>query len=130
MRLLRLAKGSWEVLAACDEQGSCQTLDFLESLEGGSAHGAFMLALLRGRVATHGPPRGLLSKQLQDEIYEFRHGQVRVLWFYDEGRVVVCTHAIWKQEQKLPTTEVKRAVELRRRYLDAKKRGTLLVETP
>jgi len=124
MKLLRLAREKWDVLAVCDEDWTCQVVEFLLGLEGKSRSGEKMLHLLRQRVASAGPPRNIeISKELEDGIFEFRRGQVRVLWFYDAGRVVVCTHGIWKQEQKLPKREIRKAKDIRTRYWRAKSVG-------
>ena len=68
-----------------------------------------MLVLLES-VAAAGPPRNTdVSHQLRGEVYEFIQGRLRVLWFYDVGRVVVCSHGLVKQSRKTPPAEIERA---------------------
>lgn len=92
-----------------------------------------MLALLRQQLPTSGPPHNEeVSKQLEGDIYEFRKTPrrgpaLRVLWFYDEGRIVVCTHGFWKTTQRTPAAEIEKAKRLRKDYLHAKRTNSLRI---
>jgi phage-related protein len=84
-----------------------------------------MLRLLE-RVAEIGPPRNTdISHQLGDGLWEFIQGRLRVLWFYDEGRIVVCSHGFVKKSQKTPRPELERAKQNRERYQWARRKGEL-----
>lgn len=84
-----------------------------------------MLKLL-DRVAQLGPPRNPeTSKKLSAEIFELRFGHLRVLWFYAERRIVVCSHGFIKRSQKTPAGELARAERSCREYRLAKSAGTL-----
>lgn len=61
-------------------------------------------------------------------IYEFIKGQIRVLWFEDEGKVIVCTHAFLKKSPKTPKTEIEKARSIKTRYQNAKAQGRLKIE--
>lgn len=71
-----------------------------------------------------------LFKKLNDFIWEFRtlyNSQAyRLFSFWDkiEGNeiLVVATHGIIKKTQKTPTKEIRKAEEIRRQYLDNKKK--------
>lgn len=71
-----------------------------------------------------------LFKKLNDFIWEFRtlfNGKAyRLFSFWDktEGKetLVVATHGILKKTQKTPSKEIKRAEEIRKQYLDYKKK--------
>lgn len=129
MRLEVVRSGLWQVLAVCTERGSCPLLEFLSGLEGCLAgDGRRMLALL-ARVAEQGPPRNTeVSHQVGDAIWELIQGRLRVLWFYDVGRVVVCSHGFVKRTRKTPARELDLARASRARYLQARERR--LIETP
>lgn len=49
-------------------------------------------------------------------IWQIRSGDLRLLFFYDEGRVVVCSHGFVKTSAKTPSREQERAVEAWTRY--------------
>lgn len=51
-----------------------------------------------------------------------------MFWFYDEGRVVVCTHGIVKKSQKTPKQAIEHAKQAREAYFAAKQRGALNIE--
>lgn len=82
----------------------------------------------------NGPPHDQRkSKQLPDGILEFRTGpkkgpKLRVFYFYDAGKMVICTHSVWKREA-VPE-EIDRAVARKNRYLLAKERGQLEIASP
>ena len=134
VRLVRIGWGAWEVLAIVDPRGHCQVLDFLGQLGAGYAVARrAMLLFLQVRLPQDGPPvnNALLCKPLGDGLFELRRqpkGQkLRVVFFYDEGRRVVCTNAFSKAETT-PRTELALAKAQRKRYLTAKLARELIIE--
>src|ERR1700687_3898616 len=101
MRLRRVRRTRWDVLAVCSPRGDCPLLEYLVGLEAQlAADGRALLRLLAG-VAEHGPPRHVeISHKIAGEIWEFISGRLRVLWFYDEGRRVVCCHGFVKRAKR------------------------------
>lgn len=128
MRAYRLTREVWDVLLLADDQGRCEAMDVIQQLEEQGGRG--MLALLRDRVPRLGPPKdnAALSSHVEDGIWEFRKGSVRLFWFYDEGKIVVGTNAYKKQGQRAPRRHIQSAKELRDAYLAAKRAGTLKIE--
>ena len=114
MKLVQIARLAWQVLAICDDRGDCQVLDFLEDMDSESLS-TRMHSLLAGNVSQNGPPKNEnISKHLNDGIHEFKRGpktgkKLRVLWFYDKNRVVVCTNAFTKGERKTPPGMIEQA---------------------
>ncbi len=87
-----------------------------------------MLRLL-AFVAEQGPPRNVeTSHKIAGEVWELIAGRLRVLWFYDEGRLVVCSHGFVKRTRKTPAGEIERAHAACAAYRAAKKDGTLKTE--
>src|SRR4026209_778734 len=103
MKLRRVRRGQWDVLAMCGPRGECPLLDFLASLEAHlEAEGRAMLRLL-ANVAEQGPLHSVeASHKIAGEIWELIAGRLRVLWFYDQGRLVVCSHGFLKRPRKIP----------------------------
>ena len=83
-------------------------------------------------VVEAGPPKNAeKSKQLREGIFEFRtKGGLRLLWFYDECRVVICTNGYVKQSQKVPAQVINEAIQWKNRYFEAKRTGKLRDITP
>lgn len=80
-------------------------------------------------TAEQGPPRNVeVSHKIAGEIWEFIAGRLRVLWFYDEGRIVVCTHGFVKRTRKAPAGEIEQAQAAYEAYQAAKKSRRLSVE--
>jgi phage-related protein len=131
MRLARVARGSWEVLAVLDERGECQVLELLMGPHQSAAQRS-MLRFLRSQLPVEGPPRSVeVCKSLGGGIFELRRQpkgpKLRVLFFYDDGYRIVCTNAFYKAE-RTPRTEVKLARDLKRRYFSAKLLRRLRIE--
>lgn len=87
-----------------------------------------MLQLLE-MCAVSGPPRNTeISHKIRGEIWEFIKGRLRILWFYDQGRVIVCTHGFVKRTKKTPKQEISRAERIRRDYLAAKDNNMMTIQ--
>jgi len=131
MELLRVSRRGhpYQVLAMCDERGSCQILDFLLDL--GSERNPLrrkILALLQDRV----PQRGVLkndqeSKELEDGIFEFRPFPARILWFWDENQVVICVEALSKPKKRATQREIAKAKDARSAYRLAKSHNDIQI---
>ncbi len=69
-----------------------------------------------------------LSKHLEDGIFELRTIQgnniVRVLYFFDKGRIIIATNGFVKKQQKTPETEIDLAKYRRDDYFRRKEAGT------
>ena len=129
MKLRRVRRSKWDVLAICSPRGDCPLLDFLAGLEAQLAmDGRSMLRLIEF-TAEQGPPHNFeVSHKIAGEIWELVAGQLRVLWFYDEGRLVICSHGFVKRTRKIPIGEINRAQSSCDAYRLAKKAGRLKVE--
>ena len=68
-----------------------------------------------------------LLKKLQDDIWEFRTQylglQIRLLAFWDKSdnknTLVMATHGFIKKVDKIPKSEIERAVRIKERYFDS-----------
>lgn len=65
-----------------------------------------------------------ILKKLTDEIWEFRtrydKQQIRLLAFWDPNlkSLIICTHGFVKKTQKTPKSEIRKALEFRKMYLN------------
>lgn len=122
----RVRKGLWELLAVGTPRGECPLFEFLGNLEGNLAKDALRVLKLLDRVADQGPPRNTeISHELEDGIWEFIQGRLRILWFYDVGKLIICSHGFVKKSQKTPRSEIRRAQLHRKIYLRAQRRGRI-----
>lgn len=83
------------------------------------------------RVAEQGPPHNDEISHILDRergIWEFIRGDMRVPYFYDKGRIVVCSHGFTKATKKTPKTEMERAQRCFDDYQRAKKENRLVIE--
>ncbi len=139
MNLRLVQRRRWSIFAVCNARGDCPLLDFLfegsiESPDGTRAGKGWeakekvrMLARLQA-VAEAGPPRNVdICHRIEPDIWQFEAGRIRVLWFYDEDRLVILSHGFMKSSPKTPETEKRIAREALARYKQAKRAGTIKV---
>jgi len=80
------------------------------------------------RVALEGPPRNTeISHQIKEKLFEFIQGRLRVLWFYDEGRLIIYTGGFVKKGQKTPRSEIEHAIQLMDDYFEDKKKAQIQI---
>jgi len=129
MNLILLAPGRYQIYAACSDRGECRLLSFLNELEGKFQDQADRMLNFLARVADEGPPRNTdLCHQIQDDIWQFESGKLRVLWFYGRGRgVIVCSHGFPKTTQKTPKRHINQAIQVLRRYLQDVAKGDITI---
>src|SRR5262249_28191582 len=127
LRLARLGRAVWDVVAIEDREGH-SVRDELEAADPGNSSAERMLATLETEVPQNGPPRmnRTRCRDLGDGIFEFKEWGLRVLWFYNTGRRIVCTHSCPKLSKKEFQVEKARAQRLRTSYENAKSTGRLV----
>jgi hypothetical protein len=127
MKLVILEKGQNQVVAGLEgDEGheTCPVLDFLRNQPANLQGTAKGFRALFKRYADGG--RALLTPELFHEasasegIWEFIKGPLRVFCFQDGGNLVILSHGNRKKRQTANPQDVARAVELRRRYHQAK----------
>lgn len=115
----------------CAARGDCALLDFLSPGLGDQVAGdkRRMMAFLDWVAhQPNGPPKNPeVSHQVDSGhgIWQFTKGRIRVLWFYDEGRVIVLSHGFVKATRQTPSEEIGRAVAAVTAYFQAKRTGKL-----
>lgn len=121
----------WKVYAIASSEDDCELLKFLESLSGDQAKSGQRLVQLLELVSQRGPRElpDAISHQIDptERIWQFTKGDLRLLWFYDDGRLVICSHAFVKKGQKTPIKQLERAIESRKRYIHAKSTDSIEV---
>jgi phage-related protein len=99
---------------------------FLQSLE--RKHYGKILYNIRKAQIENDPE---LFKKLNDDIWEFRTSyqglQYRLLAFWDKTfpteTLVICTHGFIKKQNKVPSREIKKAVQMRKKYFEDKQQN-------
>jgi hypothetical protein len=129
MKLHLMARGAWTVYAAYADEERCPVLDFANQLRRDDRREYARLMRAFDQVAACGPPRNVRrSRALAHGTFELKtSGGNRVLFFFDEGRVVVCSEAMPKPKKRGLAEAVERAARTRWRYLSDKRRGDLLI---
>ena len=102
-----------------------KAFEFLSSLD--KKHYEKILFNIRKAQSEHNPE---LFKKLKEEIWEFRtlfQGiQYRLLAFWDktnsENTLVISSHGFIKKRSKVPDSEIQKAIQLRTKYFEDKKK--------
>ena len=125
-----IAQGRQCRIYALADESRCLLADFLADVERDLADEFPKLVRLFDYAAEHLPPRNEEKcKLLQDGIYEFKTTRLRVLWFWDEGRMILCTHGFVKKSRKTPPGEITRALKMKAGYEVAKQARQLKFES-
>jgi hypothetical protein len=103
MNLLLVSKGSYIGYAVAKSREHCELLEFLEGLGQILQKDSDRMIALLDRAAMEGPPRNTeIFHQIKGKLFEFIQERLRVLWFYDEGRLIFCTSGFVKEGRKTP----------------------------
>ena len=127
MKLRYVQRGIWRILAICDNRGGCLVLEFIDSLETNSRSDYDQVMAQMRWAAVNGPPRNdKKSRPLADKIFELKtRGGIRIPYFYDQDRLVICTEALRKPKKTELRAVIARALAARERYVEAKRRGAV-----
>ena len=120
--LKELKSGSAFTVYGLVRDGHCSTEEFLSEVEKNDQDALDSLLAVMERTANHGPPHNQQKcRAVGNGIYEFKPKYLRVCWFYDAGRMVICTHGFTKGTEKMQNDAIKKAVKEKNAYFEAKK---------
>jgi phage-related protein len=126
IELLELLPGDRFTIYAIDLSGACAVREFLEQAERQNLDEADSMHALLNWTAQSGPPRNKEKcREVGDGIYEFKAKSLRICWFYDSGRMIICSHGFYKGTPKVQNREFSQARKTRDAYLAAKKAGPI-----
>jgi phage-related protein len=126
----KLKEGKRHTLYALGNGQAVEALDFMDDMASKRRKELDKLNALIDRSLDHGPPKNKEKCNfLGDGVWEFKTGGgLRLLWFWDAGQMIVCTHGYVKASQKAPRGQIERALAKKDEYFKAKDAGTLLKE--
>ena len=107
---------------------ACPLFEFLGLLKRNDEKAFAKISALLDRTANHGTVKNEQKYRYfrKEKIFEFKTTDgARVMGFWDEGQLIVCSHGFLKKSQKTPPGEIDRAVESRSVYFEAKQLGLL-----
>ena len=135
MKTLVIRNGARHVIRAiateADDGGRdpCPTLKFFQEQARGWPTEMTKLGAVITDTSKNGPPHDETKfKKLPgtDGLYEFKSPQgLRLLCFWDDGGLIICTNGYVKDKQKAPRAEIGRGQRMKRDYFEAKANGGL-----
>jgi hypothetical protein len=130
MRLRVIIAAEWTVLARVDPLGRCRVRERLDALERTDKAAHDQVVALLDRASRHGPRRDpRQSRQLGGGIYELKTPQGwRLFYFFDRGRVIVCTDVCRKPKARELRALIRRAQRERCEYLVARAADAIMME--
>ena len=118
-----LEVGKRFTIYAWGDKDNCQLVEFLSDLKKDeSAEYDKAWALIKS-TSEMGPPKNpqkcrSLEGDHADKLFELKTaGGMRVIWFYSKDSRIICTHGFPKVSKKELKTEIKKAQEIRKRFL-------------
>jgi hypothetical protein len=112
----------------------CETLAFLHNCKSEHPKEVTKLSALLSETAESGPPKDKTKFRCltgTDGIYEFKtQFGFRLLCFWDDGGLIICSHGYLKCRQKTPKSELNKAERTKRNYFIAKNNGDLTHAEP
>lgn len=130
MQIELLEKGQFTIYSVLNGQGRNELLDFLEGLAPNLHKNRDGMLQLLETTALQGPSRNTeISHQIEGEIWEFIKGRLRVFWFYDKNKIIICTHGIVKKTQKISKKDKEKAQQIYSDYMTAKAANRLQVRS-
>ena len=134
MRLVPIRINIWGIYTVCDKYGKSQILTFLSELNpkySGSRDRLLSIIEMASEDSL-GPTKQFNdnishSVDKKNKIYEFIAGKLRLLRFYSpvKNQVIICSHVFLKKSQNTPKREIKRAVNLKKSYLQAAEKNQI-----
>lgn len=123
MEIEEIASGRWRVFVA---HASSSLL--VRELERTGPEADRVIAVF-DRFAAIGPESYDTERchQIVRGLFQIRCGQLRIMWFYDEGRIIVCCHAFRKKGAKTPRGEISAALKVKEAYFQAKESRSIVI---
>lgn len=106
----------------------CETLSFCKFIQKTDPPELSKLTRLWTDMADKGVPKNdtkFKSLSGTGGLYEIKTTRIRILCFWDQGSLIVCTHAFVKTTAKTPKAEIEKASKLRSSYFEAKQAHAL-----
>lgn len=126
--LRRVRSGRACRILAMGSNDACPLFDFLGQLKQDDYHAFAKIAALLDRTSNHGIVKNEQKYRYftREKIFEFKTtAGVRIMGFWDENRVIICSHGFLKKSRKTPPGEIDRAAVARREYFAAKEQNRL-----
>ncbi|MBE0653122.1 MAG: type II toxin-antitoxin system RelE/ParE family toxin [Bacteroidales bacterium] len=117
----------FHIFSFCDENGTSEVDAIAAKIDNSQKKQISKLETTFEKAALFDPSRLPDDRchHLEDGVWQFRADDIRVLWFYDEGNLVICTHAFIKKVKKTPRKQITKAKQRRAEYFTAKESRTL-----
>lgn len=100
--------------------GRCPVIEYIRTQDEVFRAQFFKLLERVERYGMYGIRVDSIIRSGKNKIFEMIHDDLRVLFFYDEGRLIIVTSAFMKKTGKTPMSEKKQALRYQTEYFERK----------
>ena len=118
----------FSVYALEKDDGSCDIAELLDTSYSNNKEDENLRAAMVRRIegiAKGNLPISNVHHSIDEGIWQISSGKYRLLYFFDAGRRITCTHYFIKEKDKTPRKEIGKAKKHRDNYFRAKKENTI-----
>ena len=118
----------FSVYALEKDDGSCDIAELLDTSYSNNKEDENLRAAMVRRIegiAKGNLPISNVHHSIDEGIWQISSGKYRLLYFFDAGRRIICTHYFIKEKDKTPRKEIGKAKKHRDNYFRAKKENTI-----
>ena len=130
-KYLLICRDKFSLYALENEDGSCEIAELLDRSNARNKDDATarvsMVKKLE-RLSMGQLPESPVHHMIEDGIRQISSDKYRLMYFFDSGRLIICTHSFVKKGDKTPKREIEKAKRHREAYLRAQKNKTLRLE--
>lgn len=126
-----IAQDKFSAYAFKEYDGFCEIRGFLDLLNATNQKDASVRSSMKLRIEylVKGQLRiGPVHHDLGEGIRQITSGKYRLLYFFDEGKIVILTHWFEKKRNKTPPEQIKKAKKHREAYFEAKSNNILIFQ--
>lgn len=107
--------GNFYTMLALNISGRCLIQDFIGKLNESDKKKTLRLLT---RTADHGlfANEEKFRKIKNEDLWEFKSGQVRIFCFFDRGKIIILSHGFVKKSAKTPKNQIQKAKKLLMEY--------------
>ena len=117
-KFLLYAGDNYSIYFHAEKAASSEVYEYFEKCDKVTQASLLFLAKTMGDVGKIYDKNKFRQEDKKNKIYVFKPKQERFFCFFFIGKTIIITSAYKKQKQKLDKNELKKAIEIRKKYID------------
>ena len=117
-KFLLYAGDNYSIYFHAEKAASSEVYEYFEKCDKVTQASLLFLAKTMGDVGKIYDKNKFRQEDKKNKIYVFKPKQERFFCFFFIGKTIIITSAYKKQKQKLDKNELKKAIEIQKKYID------------